>query len=40
MMLLTNDSNLRLKGIASEIQVSCRSDLLADYPDEFAALSG
>ncbi|KAH8264675.1 hypothetical protein KR038_011965 [Drosophila bunnanda] len=40
MMLLTNDSNLRLKGIASDIQVSCRSDLLADYPDEFAAVNG
>ncbi|KAH8374937.1 hypothetical protein KR200_009445 [Drosophila serrata] len=40
MMLLTNDSNLRLKGIASDIQVSCRSDLLADYPDEFAPLNG
>ncbi|KAH8288292.1 hypothetical protein KR054_000209 [Drosophila jambulina] len=40
MMLLTNDSNLRLKGKASDIQVSCRSDLLADYPDEFADLNG
>ncbi|KAH8243292.1 hypothetical protein KR032_006378, partial [Drosophila birchii] len=39
MMLLTNDANLRLKGIASDIQVSCRSDLMADYPDEFAALN-
>ncbi|XP_017023323.1 transcriptional protein SWT1 [Drosophila kikkawai] len=40
LMLLTNDNNLRLKGIASDIQVSCRSDLLAEYPDEFAFLSG
>ncbi|XP_016986943.1 uncharacterized protein LOC108049991 [Drosophila rhopaloa] len=38
MMLLTNDANLRLKANASAIQVSCRSDLLAAHPDEFAAL--
>ncbi|KAH8354733.1 hypothetical protein KR084_004926, partial [Drosophila pseudotakahashii] len=38
MMLLTNDANLRLKANASGIQVSCHSDLRAEYPDEFAAL--
>ncbi|KAH8347600.1 hypothetical protein KR067_002306, partial [Drosophila pandora] len=38
MMLLTNDANLRLKGNANNIEVSCRSDLLAKYRTEFAAL--
>ncbi|EDX02676.1 transcriptional protein SWT1 isoform X2 [Drosophila yakuba] len=38
MMLLTNDENLRLKANASDIQVSCRSDLISTYADEFAAL--
>ncbi|XP_039499650.1 transcriptional protein SWT1 isoform X1 [Drosophila santomea] len=38
MMLLTNDENLRLKANASDIQVSCRSDLMSTYADEFAAL--
>ncbi|XP_017045637.1 transcriptional protein SWT1 [Drosophila ficusphila] len=38
MMLLTNDANLRLKANASAIEVSCRSDLIAAYPDEFAVL--
>ncbi|XP_037724731.1 uncharacterized protein LOC119556526 [Drosophila subpulchrella] len=38
MMLLTNDANLRLKANASGIQVSCRSDLMAAHPAEFAAL--
>ncbi|KAI8034827.1 hypothetical protein M5D96_012343 [Drosophila gunungcola] len=37
-MLVTNDQNLRLKANASAIQVSCRSDLMATYPYEFAAL--
>ncbi|XP_043949516.1 uncharacterized protein LOC108023169 isoform X2 [Drosophila biarmipes] len=38
MMLLTNDANLRLKANASDIRVSCRSDLMAAHPAEFAAL--
>ncbi|XP_026837556.1 transcriptional protein SWT1 isoform X2 [Drosophila erecta] len=38
MMLLTNDENVRLKANASDIQVSCRSDLMSTYADEFAAL--
>ncbi|XP_043660460.1 transcriptional protein SWT1 [Drosophila teissieri] len=38
MMLLTNDENLRLKANASDIQVSCRSDLMSTYAAEFAAL--
>ncbi|EDV96216.1 GH15334 [Drosophila grimshawi] len=37
--LLTNDNNLRLKGIASEIEVSCRSDLINSYREQFDALS-
>lgn len=40
MMLLTNDANLRLKGNANNIEVSCRSDLMAKYRTEFAALRG
>lgn len=36
MILLTNDANLRLKANASNIQVSCRSDLMSTYVDEFA----
>ncbi|KAH8267265.1 hypothetical protein KR026_010454, partial [Drosophila bipectinata] len=39
MMLLTNDSNLRLKGKVNNIEVSCRSDLMAQYQNEFAAVS-
>ncbi|KAH8314979.1 hypothetical protein KR074_006382 [Drosophila pseudoananassae] len=38
MMLLTNDANLRLKGNANNIEVSCRSDLMAQYHNEFAAV--
>ncbi|EDW07758.1 transcriptional protein SWT1 [Drosophila mojavensis] len=39
LMLVTNDNNLRLKANASAIQVSCRSELLHDYPHQFEALS-
>ncbi|ALC49866.1 CG7206 [Drosophila busckii] len=39
LMLLTNDDNLRLKANASNIQVSCRSDLKVEHQEQFAALS-
>ncbi|EDW82535.1 uncharacterized protein Dwil_GK25857 [Drosophila willistoni] len=34
-MLLTNDNNLRLKANATSIRVSCKSDLMSEYPDIF-----
>ncbi|KAH8416417.1 hypothetical protein KR222_002996 [Zaprionus bogoriensis] len=38
LMLLTNDAVLRIKAKSSAIEVSCRSDLMRDYREQFDAL--
>lgn len=38
LMLLTNDNVLRIKAKSSYIEVSCRSDLMRDFREQFDAL--